>query len=216
MNTTTEPRAVKTRARKKPVRTIRLLPALEAGTVSIAITVGRKTAEYGVAPLPTDMGQAFQLRKLDAEEGDPYSVLLSADGRHSCECMGFLRHGRQNDGRSCKHIDGLLALQRAGKLPTAPKPVQRFRSTGDVYANAPESVPDMEAGWNAAEYAAWSQSLPCVACGDAVNACECQQKPAPAKCPGCGQRANVGLRTCGRYACVEAFEFATADNPAAA
>jgi hypothetical protein len=93
----------------------------------IRLTVGPKSDDYAVAFLPQAMGsgcRGFHLVKLTGpvEEDEPpaYDVLLGngQDVHDSCQCKGHLRwHGTPNSqGRACKHIDGLKALIRAGKL----------------------------------------------------------------------------------------------------
>ena len=102
----------KSHPRVKPARSIRLdqrpqeeLPGL------LHITCGQAENHYYLRPLASDFGLAFDLEKFATEGGDTYHVLLSlADGKHSCECKGFLRWSR------CKHVAGLLALRQAGKL----------------------------------------------------------------------------------------------------
>jgi hypothetical protein len=93
----------------------------------IRLTVGPKSDDYAIAFLPQAMGpgcRACTLFKLTGpvEEDEPqtYDVLLGngQDVHDSCTCKGHLRwHGTPNAcGRCCKHIDGLRALVRAGKV----------------------------------------------------------------------------------------------------
>ena len=97
--------------RVKPARTIRLaLAPLPSSPGVVTITARGKAADYLLSRLPSDFGEAFRLEKFPPQGGEVYHVLLSADGKHSCECKGFLRWGR------CKHADGLAALKRAGRL----------------------------------------------------------------------------------------------------
>lgn len=71
-----------------------------------------ETFRYFVAPIPgCDFGPAFRVEKIEhGEDGKPtgrveesYDVNLHGGG--SCQCLGFLKHGRP-----CKHIDALAAL----------------------------------------------------------------------------------------------------------
>jgi hypothetical protein len=73
---------------------------------------------YAVSRVPSDYGQGFLVEKLgeDAEESK-YHVILNAE-QHSCECRGFLGYGH------CKHVDGLAALDKAGKLTPAAAPAK--------------------------------------------------------------------------------------------
>jgi hypothetical protein len=100
--------ATKTRRRVKPVRTIRLtLKPFEGNPGVVQITVGKDSADYFLSTVPADFGTGFRLEKIGGTE--TYHVNLSPDG-HSCECKGFGRWGR------CKHVEGLAALKRAGRL----------------------------------------------------------------------------------------------------
>jgi hypothetical protein len=105
MNATTK------RARVKPARSIRLVVPLnaEGGNGLVRITVGKEAADYFLARIPADFGTAFRLEKVGEEDATPYHVNLN--GRQStCECKGFTRWNR------CKHVDGLAALNAAGRL----------------------------------------------------------------------------------------------------
>ena len=63
-----------------------------------------------VAMLASEIGGQGML--LTKHDGSKYHVRL--DGEHStCECKGYLRWSH------CKHIESLLALEQAGKLPAA-------------------------------------------------------------------------------------------------
>lgn len=73
----------------------------------IEITARGRTTSYWITADSCELGRWFRLQK---EDGQSYDILVAADGRHSCECMGYLAHGR------CKHVDGLVAATRAGKL----------------------------------------------------------------------------------------------------
>jgi hypothetical protein len=75
----------------------------------LQITQGKLTTDYFLHRLPSDFGTAFRLVKLLGEHTG-YDVLLSPDGRHTCECMGALRWGH------CKHVSALTALRAHGKL----------------------------------------------------------------------------------------------------
>src|SRR5262245_58867645 len=111
---TARPRRVK----PKPPRSVLL-----SGPV-LLLKVGEERTVYEFERLPADFGLAAALTKAEAvrtdagleiRPGQRYHVLVnSADGRHSCECKGFLRWGH------CKHTEA-LALVAAGKLqPLAP------------------------------------------------------------------------------------------------
>jgi hypothetical protein len=106
--------ATKTRKPRQVVRTITLkLNPFEGnpGVVRIKVVDGKRTTEhdYLLTPLASDFGTAFRLEKTGEPDGETYHVNLDGE-KSSCECKGHMRHGR------CKHVDGLTALVRAGKL----------------------------------------------------------------------------------------------------
>jgi hypothetical protein len=94
------------RQRVKAPRTIRLLTPLneEGRNALVTITTGRTAADYWVSRLPADFGTAFLVEKLGSD--DRYHV--NTDGH--CDCKGHTYHGH------CKHVDGLAALVKAGRL----------------------------------------------------------------------------------------------------
>lgn len=70
-------------------------------------------SRYAFSPLATDeeFGPAFRLEKIDAAgspAGESYDVNLAGHG--SCECLGFLRHGR------CKHLQTGYDMLAAGEI----------------------------------------------------------------------------------------------------
>jgi hypothetical protein len=101
------------RQRVKPARSIRLVipfdPSNPSGMAAVRITVGKEAADYSLVRIPSDFGTAFEVGKVFGGGAEPYRVCL--DGEHStCDCKGHLKHGH------CKHVAGLLALQRRGLL----------------------------------------------------------------------------------------------------
>jgi hypothetical protein len=110
------------RPRVKPARSIRLLSAPTADRFGhVRITVGKVSHLYRLAVIPADFGAGFELTKCidvevargmyEARDGETYHVNLAG----TCECKGFLKHGR------CKHLDGLRKLATLGLLPSATK-----------------------------------------------------------------------------------------------
>src|SRR4051794_1559880 len=70
---------------------------------------GRPETSFWLTRLRADFGLAFELKKFVAEGGEVYHVNLSpADGRHSCECKGWLKWNR------CRHVAALTALIASG------------------------------------------------------------------------------------------------------
>lgn len=68
---------------------------------------------YHLRPIPADYGAGYELRKLEADGGEVYHVLLA--GKNStCDCAGATFHPH---GLPCKHLSALLALDARGKLP---------------------------------------------------------------------------------------------------
>jgi hypothetical protein len=111
-------------SRPKPPRRA-TLGAPVNGVYPLLVTVGtgEKAQRFGyyVEALPCDFGLAFRFTKLEhqVEEGmqDHYDVRLDPRGHHSCECLGFLRHGHKT---VCKHVAACVALVASGKLPGKP------------------------------------------------------------------------------------------------
>jgi hypothetical protein len=93
-----------------PPRTVRLVrDASDDGVAVMCVTVGRHCTYYTVRELPCEIGgRGFAVHKMGL--GPLYHVRAGGPDDSSCECLGFLRHGR------CKHLLGLLALTGAGKL----------------------------------------------------------------------------------------------------
>ena len=92
-------------------RTIRLVrPKDEHGVAVFRITdPGRATTDYVAREVPCAIGgRAFAVSGLGL--ADVFHVRVGRRADCSCECLGFLRHGR------CRHVSGLLALIREGKL----------------------------------------------------------------------------------------------------
>src|SRR5258708_4617814 len=92
--------------RLKLVRLIRWLTAPLSGTkpyAAVRITCGRVIASYYVREIGAPDGRGFEVEKIDLltplTERNIYHVYFAWNGQdHSCDCMGFLRHGR------CKHV----------------------------------------------------------------------------------------------------------------
>jgi hypothetical protein len=80
----------------------------------LRITVGKQTTEYVVRELRADFGRGFELVKVGPDPALYHVLLDQEEGRHSCECQGFLRWSR------CKHLASLLALAAQGRLTTRP------------------------------------------------------------------------------------------------
>jgi hypothetical protein len=108
MSTTTATAPARQRKpRPKPARSIRWVvkPGEITRTGVARITDRGGADDYLVTAFAADLGRAFEVVKLCPREGNPtYHVLLADDGKHSCECKGFLRWNR------CRHVSGLLAL----------------------------------------------------------------------------------------------------------
>jgi hypothetical protein len=85
-------------------RVIRLIQTRDAfGVGVLAISDRKRTQFYVFKEIPCDIGgRGFAVHRLGL--GDLYHVRVGTPSESSCECLGFLRHGR------CKHIQGLAAL----------------------------------------------------------------------------------------------------------
>jgi SWIM zinc finger len=83
------------------VRLLRLPSERDAGL--LAVTAKNKTTFYVFREIPCAIGgRGFVMHRLGL--GTVYHVRVGKPAECSCECLGFLRHGK------CKHIQGLLAL----------------------------------------------------------------------------------------------------------
>jgi hypothetical protein len=85
-------------------RVIRLIRPPDAHGVGVFVIKQRKETQFYVfKEIPCDIGgRGFAVHRLGL--GDLYHVRIGTASESSCECLGFLRHGR------CKHIQGLAAL----------------------------------------------------------------------------------------------------------
>lgn len=88
----------------RPPRTIRLLQApTRAAAGVLGITTDRRTSYYVFREIACAIGgRGFAVHRLGL--GNLYHVRVGRPADCSCECLGFLRHGR------CKHVLGLSAL----------------------------------------------------------------------------------------------------------
>jgi hypothetical protein len=87
-------------------RTIRLIrsPARD-GVGVFCVSEPHLATYYTLREIPCEIGgRGFALHRLGL--GSLYHVRVGQRADCSCECLGFLAHGR------CKHIQGLLALIR--------------------------------------------------------------------------------------------------------
>jgi hypothetical protein len=105
----------KARPRSKPSRSVRLY---EGTPALVSMTIGSEQADYWLAPIPdAAFGQGYTMTKAataeNPEPGTPYAVNVDGE-RSTCECKGHLRWGH------CRHVESLLALQKAGRLPSPP------------------------------------------------------------------------------------------------
>ncbi len=99
-----------THAPPRKARSIRLMrpPALD-GVGIFCVTVGEENDFYTLHELPCEIGgRGFAVHKTGL--GTLYHVRIGEPEDCSCECRGFLYRGH------CRHVLGLLALAREGKL----------------------------------------------------------------------------------------------------
>ncbi|HYT91337.1 MAG TPA: SWIM zinc finger family protein [Gemmataceae bacterium] len=91
-------------------RTIRLVRAPTRDGVGVfSIAAGGKMGFYTFHEIPCFIGgKGFAVHRLGL--GNLYHVRIGEPEDCSCECLGYLRHGH------CRHVLGLLALDRHGKL----------------------------------------------------------------------------------------------------
>jgi hypothetical protein len=95
---------------QSPPRTISLLRSPTADGIGVfKLTVGKQSQCYTFAEIRCDIGgRGFVVHRLGL--GTVYHVRAGEPDDCSCECLGWLRHGR------CKHVLGLKALMRQGLL----------------------------------------------------------------------------------------------------
>jgi hypothetical protein len=93
----------------RQARSVRVFTGTDEVPTILEITVGGNTTDYHTRRVPSDFGQAFELRRDTPEDPAVYHVLFMEDG-YQCECLGFLRWGR------CKHPDAVVKLVQLGKL----------------------------------------------------------------------------------------------------
>jgi hypothetical protein len=93
-----------------PGRSIRLVRPLDRDGVGVfAVSAAGKTSHYVLHEIPCAIGgRGFEVHKLGL--GTLYHVRVGRPADCSCECLGFLARG------VCRHVLGLLALIREGKL----------------------------------------------------------------------------------------------------
>ena len=89
---------------ERPPRVIRLVRRPdEYGVGILAITKKGRTEYYVFKEVPCAIGgRGFAVHRLGL--ANLYYVRVGTPWQSTCECLGFLRHGR------CKHIQGLAAL----------------------------------------------------------------------------------------------------------
>lgn len=94
----------------KPGRSIRLVHAPDRDGVGVfCVSVGKDDGYYVLRELPCPIGgRGFEVHRLGL--GNLYHVRVGKPEECSCECKGFLYRGQ------CRHVLGLLALVREGKL----------------------------------------------------------------------------------------------------
>jgi hypothetical protein len=79
------------------------------GVGVFCIIVGEDRTYYTVRELPCQIGgRGFAVHRTGL--GELYHVRIGGAEDCSCECKGFLYH------HHCKHVTGLLALEREGKV----------------------------------------------------------------------------------------------------
>jgi hypothetical protein len=85
-------------------RVIRLIRRPDDFGVGVfSITKDRRTYYYVFKKIPCDIGgRGFAVHRLGL--ANLYHVRVGSPRETSCDCLGFLSHGR------CKHVQGLAAL----------------------------------------------------------------------------------------------------------
>ena len=95
---------------QRPGRAIRLVRSPGRDGVGVfVVRAGAELAHYTFREIPCEIGgRGFSVHRLGL--GRLYHVRVGRRQDCSCECLGFLAHGR------CRHILGLQALVRHGLL----------------------------------------------------------------------------------------------------
>jgi hypothetical protein len=93
-----------------PARSIRLVrPPGRDGVGVFCVSVGAVSTFYTLHEIRCDIGgRGFEVHRLGL--GNLYHVRVGEPADCSCECLGYLAHGH------CRHLLGLLALIKEGKL----------------------------------------------------------------------------------------------------
>ena len=94
----------------RKTRTICLVRSPRIDGVGVfSVDDGKTSGSYVFREIRCEIGgRGFAVHRLGL--GQLYHVRIGTPHECSCECLGFLAHGR------CKHIQGLLKLLRGGKL----------------------------------------------------------------------------------------------------
>src|SRR5713101_6808811 len=93
--------------RRQP--TVRLIRPAGAEVGIFRISEGPHMTFYAFAEIPCAIGgRGFAVHRLGL--GPLYHVRFGTVEECSCECLGYLRHGR------CKHVRALLTLQDKGLI----------------------------------------------------------------------------------------------------
>jgi len=101
-------KAKRIRKAPKPVtRGVSVLLPMDGSNGVIEIRVGKVLDTYHVCRVPSDFGAAFRVEKFG---GNSYDVCLYAPEGHLCDCIAHQHRG------ICRHVQSLVALDRAGKL----------------------------------------------------------------------------------------------------
>ena len=97
-------------AKPRSPRVIRLVRSPDAHGVGVfAIEQKGRTQFYVFKEISCEIGgRAFAVHRIGL--ANVYDVRIGSAAECSCECLGFLRHGK------CKHIQGLSALIGHGVL----------------------------------------------------------------------------------------------------
>ena len=101
--------------RQRPERKVALiqLPEAQCNVWTIRLTVGSDVDVYDVSPaIAGNKYPVWLCRKRGSDVSEkPYMVDVCNEFGNSCTCLGHTHHGH------CKHVDALVALTQAGKLP---------------------------------------------------------------------------------------------------
>jgi hypothetical protein len=105
--------------RQPAERRCKLLWAPHGQSAFLDVQVGNQLDRYWIHAVECSFGLGFKVEKLPLSGGVVYYTALDLEaGRNCCECPGFSRWNH------CKHVEAILALAKAGRIPLPAQPAK--------------------------------------------------------------------------------------------